>query len=118
VRPLNIRRTPICSYITYAQNAAGKSFPSKFDTRDAASPVKGGSEASPTWKKSPIKMLKKKTPGEVVKRDSKIVKVSDTKSNVQRASFASQVMFSWKVKDDGKFESKGMLSIPFLLELR
>jgi hypothetical protein len=88
------------------------------DIREAVSPVNGGSEASPTWKKSPMNMVKKKTPGEVVKRDNKIVKVSDTKSNVQRTSFASQVILLWKVKDEGKFELKGMLSIPFLLEFR
>ena len=103
--------------MTHAQKVAGKSLPRRSDTREAVSPVNGGSEASPTWKKSPIKILKKKTPGEVVKRDSRIVKVSDTKSNFQRASFASQVMLLWKVNEDGKFESKGMLSIPFLVEL-
>jgi hypothetical protein len=117
VRPINIRRTPIFTYITYAQKDAGRSLPRRLDTRDVVSPVSGGSEASPTWKKSPINILKKKTPGDVVKSDNKIVKVSDTNSNSQRASFASQVILLWKVKDDGKLESKGMLSMPFLLEL-
>ncbi len=63
-----------------------------------------------------MKILKKKTPGEVVNRESRTVKVSDTKSNSQRASFATHVTLLWKVKDDGKFESNGMLSIPFRLE--
>jgi hypothetical protein len=86
------------------------------DTREAVSPLNGGSDANPTWKKSPVKILKKKTPGDVVNKDNSIVNVSDTKSSGQRASFASQVVPEWKVKEDGKFESKGMLLIPFLVE--
>jgi hypothetical protein len=103
--------------MTKAQNAAGKNFPKIFDMSPAIESWLGGSDASPTWAKSPVKMLKKNTPGDVVNSDNKIVNVSETKSSGQRASLALQVVPEWNVKDDGKLESNPMLSMPCLLEL-
>jgi hypothetical protein len=103
--------------MTKAQKAAGKNFPRMFENTSAVLPWNGGSEASPTWKKSPVKMLKKKTPGQVVKRESKMVKVRETNSKDQRGSLASHSVPEWKVNDEGKFESNPTLSIWFLLEL-
>lgn len=85
--------------------------------RSVTLPCGGGSDARPTWAKRPVKMLEKKSPGDVVKRERIIVNVKDTKSSSQRASLASQVVPEWKVKDEGKFESNPKLSIPFLAEL-
>jgi len=78
--------------ITKAQNAAGRNFPSMLEIRSAVDVCHGGSDAKPTWKKSPVNMLKKKSPGDVVNRDRIIVNVRDTKSNAQRASLASQLV--------------------------
>jgi hypothetical protein len=103
--------------MTTAQKAAGRNFPRIFDNRSAISEWPGGSEASPTWAKSPVKILKKNNPGEVVKRDKVIVNVSDTNRSDHRASLASQDVPEWKVNEDGKFESKPTLSIPCRFEL-
>lgn len=103
--------------MTIAQNAAGKNFPRIFDTSPVIELCSGGSDASPTWAKSPVKMLKKKTLGDVVKSDSSVVKVDETNKSGQRVSLALQLIPWWNVNDDGKLESKLMLSMPCLVEL-
>jgi hypothetical protein len=103
--------------MTVAQNAAGKNFPRISDTSSVIELCQGGSDASPTWAKTPVKMLKKKTPGEVVNSDNSMVKVRDTNRRDHRGSLASQVVPCLNENDDGKVESNPILSMPFLIEL-
>jgi hypothetical protein len=49
----------------------------------------GGSEASPTWAKSPVNIVKKSNPGDVVNRDIRIEKVSETNRSDHLGSFAA-----------------------------
>ena len=87
------------------------------ETRPANEVWYGGSDARPTWKKRPVKMLKKNRPGSVVNKESKIVNVRDTGSNPHRVSFAAHSIPLRKVNDEGKEESNPILVIPFRLEL-
>lgn len=89
----------------------------RFESKPAVELCPGGSEASPVWKKRPMNIVKKNKLGEVVKRESRMVKVKETKRRDQRASLASHVVPEWKVKEEGKLELKPMLLMPCLFEL-
>jgi hypothetical protein len=64
-----------------------------------------------------VKMVKKKTEGEVTKRLSIEVNMTDTARMGHLMSFAEQVTSGWKTNESGKCESKPMLLIPLAWEL-
>jgi hypothetical protein len=65
----------------------------------------------------PTKLEAKNTAGEVVKRDRRIVKVSETPSSGHRRSRHFEAVPPRKEKERGKYESKPMLLMCLWLTL-
>jgi hypothetical protein len=81
----------------------------------------GGSEMRATWTKTAVKVVKKKSGAEVVVRDRRVVKRRESgRETVQRGSGAVQwtVGSAVTVKESGKYESKGIESMPWLDEAK
>lgn len=77
----------------------------------------GGSDTRPTWKKSIVKTMGKKTEGEAVQRERIVVKMTVTARSGQRRSLMQEEESpETNVKDLGNGASKGIdwMPLPFV----